>query len=54
MRNNRRDDLGWIHLIVGVRIALSLSPDIEVDGVLSWRRAVTEAKLQSPGFESEG
>jgi uncharacterized membrane protein len=34
-------------ILVAVRIALSFSLDIEVDGMLPWRRVETEAKLKA-------
>ena len=36
-------------ILVAVRIALSFSLDIEVDGMLPWRRVDTEAALKSGG-----
>ena len=47
------ESVGVLGILVAVRIALSFSLDIEVDGMLPWRRAETEAKLQSLGLESE-
>jgi len=35
--------------LVAVRIALSFSLDIEVDGMLPWRRLETEARLKAAG-----
>jgi uncharacterized membrane protein len=39
------ESVGVLGILVAVRIALSFSLDIEVDGVLPWRRAQTEAVL---------
>ena len=36
-------------LIVVVRIALSFAIDIEVDGIVPWRKAETEASRHDPG-----
>jgi len=36
-------------ILVAVRIALSFSLDIEVDGILPWRRVETQAKLKAAG-----
>lgn len=46
--------VGVLGILVVVRIALSFSLDIEVDGVLPWRRAETEVKLQALRVQSEG
>jgi uncharacterized membrane protein len=40
-------------ILVAVRIALSFSLDMEVDGMLPWRRVETEAKLKAHGFDPE-
>ena len=48
------ESVGVLGILVAVRIALSFSLDIEVDGMLPWRRAETEAKLQSLGLEKGG
>ena len=37
-------------ILVAVRIALSFSLDIEVDGILPWRRVETEARLKATGL----
>jgi uncharacterized membrane protein len=37
-------------ILVAVRIALSFSLDIEVDGILPWRRIETEARLDAAGL----
>lgn len=37
-------------ILVAVRIALSFSLDIEVDGVLPWRRVETRARLEQAGL----
>lgn len=39
------ESVGVLGILVLVRIALSFSIDIEVDGVLPWRRAETESAL---------
>ena len=36
-------------ILVAVRIALSFSLDVEVDGMLPWRRVETEAMLSTGG-----
>jgi uncharacterized membrane protein len=38
-------------ILVAVRIALSFSLDIEVEGMAPWRRVDTEAKLKAAGLE---
>ena len=38
-------------ILVAVRIALSFSLDIEVDGMLPWRRVQTEARLKQAGLQ---
>jgi hypothetical protein len=40
-------------ILVAVRIALSLSLDIEVDGMAPWRRVEMEAKLEAAGIDPE-
>jgi uncharacterized membrane protein len=40
-------------ILVAVRIALSFSLDMEVDGMVPWRRVETEAKLKAHGFDPE-
>jgi uncharacterized membrane protein len=40
-------------ILVAVRIALSFSLDIEVDGMLPWRRVETDAKLKAAGFDPD-
>jgi hypothetical protein len=40
-------------ILVAVRIALSLSLDIEVDGMAPWRRVEMEAKLKAAGFDPD-
>jgi hypothetical protein len=40
-------------ILVAVRIALSFSLDIEVDGILPWRRVETGAKLKAAGFDPD-
>ena len=37
-------------ILVAVRISLSFSLDIEVDGMLPWRRVETDAKLKAAGL----
>ena len=39
------ESVGVLALLVAVRIALSFSLDIEVDGIAPWRKAETEARL---------
>lgn len=40
------ESVGVLGILVAVRIALSFSLDVEVDGTLPWRRAETEARLR--------
>ena len=40
-------------ILVAVRIALSFSLDIEVDGMAPWRRVETEAKLKVNGVDAD-
>ncbi len=40
-------------ILVAVRIALSFSLDIEVDGMLPWRRVETEARMKDAGETAE-
>lgn len=40
-------------ILVAVRIALSFSLDIELEGALPWQRAETEAALRTAGTEPE-
>jgi uncharacterized membrane protein len=48
--------VGVLGILVAVRIALSFSLDIEVDGMLPWRRAEIEHELgtDDPDGSSEG
>ena len=39
------ESVGVLAILVAVRIALSFSLDVEVDGMLPWRKAETEARL---------
>lgn len=39
------ESVGVLGILVAVRIALSFSLDIEVDGTLPWRKAETEARI---------
>ena len=39
-------------ILVAVRIALSFSLDIEVDGMLPWRRVETRARLERAGRDN--
>jgi uncharacterized membrane protein len=41
-------------ILVAVRIALSISLDIEVDGVVPWHRLRSEAMVRERGGESAG
>jgi uncharacterized membrane protein len=47
------ESVAVLGILVAVRIALSFSLDIEVDGMVPWRRVETEAKLNAAGFESD-
>lgn len=40
-------NVGVLGILVAVRIALSFSLDIEVDGMLPWRRAETEVRIEA-------
>ena len=40
-------------ILVAVRIALSFSLDIEVDGMVPWRRVETAARLKSAGIDPD-
>lgn len=41
------ESVAVLGILVAVRIALSFSLDIEVDGMLPWRRAETKARLRA-------
>lgn len=41
------ESVGVLAILVAVRIALSFSLDIEIDGMAPWRKAETEARLAS-------
>ena len=43
------DSVAVLGILVLVRTALSFSLDIEVDGILPWRRVETEAMLRAAG-----
>ena len=47
------ESVGVLGLLVAVRIALSFSLDIEVDGMLPWRRAQIDATLRSRGADDD-
>ncbi len=40
-------------ILVVVRIALSFSLDVEVDGMVPWRRVETKAKLRAAGIDPD-
>lgn len=44
------ESVAVLGILVAVRIALSFSLDIEVDGLLPWRRVETEARLKAAGL----
>ena len=44
------ESVAVLGILVAVRIALSFSLDIEVDGMLPWRRVSTEARLKAAGL----
>ena len=44
------ESVAVLGILVAVRIALSFSLDIEVDGILPWRRVETDAKLKAAGL----
>jgi len=43
------ESVAVLGILVAVRIALSFSLDVEVDGMLPWRRVETEAMLSTGG-----
>ena len=43
------ESVAVLGILVAVRIALSFSLDVEVDGMLPWRRVETEAELSAGG-----
>jgi uncharacterized membrane protein len=45
------ESVGVLGILVAVRIALSFSLDIEVDGIAPWRRAQTDAALRAGGAD---
>jgi uncharacterized membrane protein len=47
------ESVAVLGILVAVRIALSFSLDIEVDGILPWRRVETGAKLKAAGFDPD-
>jgi uncharacterized membrane protein len=47
------ESVAVLGILVAVRIALSFSLDIEVDGMAPWRRVETEAKLKAAGFDPD-
>ena len=44
------ESVAVLGILVAVRISLSFSLDIEVDGMLPWRRVETDAKLKAAGL----
>lgn len=48
------ESVGVLAMLVGVRIALSFSLDVEVDGMLPWRRVETEARLAVSEVHDDG
>ena len=47
------ESVAVLGILVIVRIALSFSLDIEVDGMLPWRRVETDARLKSAGYSGD-
>jgi uncharacterized membrane protein len=47
------ESVAVLGILVAVRIALSFSLDIEVEGMAPWRRVETEAKLKAAGFDPD-
>jgi uncharacterized membrane protein len=47
------ESVAVLGILVAVRIALSFSLDIEVEGMPPWRRVETEAKLKAAGFDPD-
>lgn len=47
------ESVAVLGILVAVRIALSFSLDIEVDGMVPWRRVETVAKLKAAGFDPD-
>jgi uncharacterized membrane protein len=47
------ESVAVLGILVAVRIALSFSLDIEVDGMAPWRRVETQAKLKAAGFDPD-
>ena len=47
------ESVAVLGILVIVRIALSFSLDIEVDGMLPWRRVETDARLKSAGYSRD-
>lgn len=45
------ESVAVLGILVAVRIALSFSLDIEVDGMVPWRRVETQARLKQAGLE---
>ena len=41
------ESVGVLAILVAVRIALSFSLDIEIDGIAPWRRKETEARIEA-------
>ena len=47
------ESVAVLGILVLVRIALSISLDIEVEGMVPWRRVETEAKLKAAGLDPD-
>ena len=47
------ESVAVLGILVLVRIGLSFSLDVEVDGMVPWRRVETEAKLKAAGFDPD-
>lgn len=48
------ESVGVLGILVAIRIALSFSLDIEVDGILPWRKAETEARIRAAEADQAG
>ena len=47
------ESVAVLGILVLVRIGLSFSLDVEVDGMVPWRRVETEAKLKAAGLDPD-
>jgi uncharacterized membrane protein len=47
------ESVAVLGILVAVRIALSFSLDIEVDGMAPWRRVETDARLKAAGYKPD-